>query len=491
MTRNPDTIEDACRMIRDGSISITELTTAAIAAARASQSTLNAFITITEQQALARAARLEAELRSGHDRGLLHGIPIAHKDNLDTKNILTTRGCAYFARHVPVENAAVVSLLEEAGCITIGKANMKELAAGGSGDNRWYGPVRNPWNLDRSAGGSSSGTAAANAAGICLAGTGSDSGGSIRGPASWNGVVGIRPTSGLVSREGCFPRSHTLDCVGPIARTVRDAAILLSAMAGRSLAAAARDGSGALSSAGQCNVRELRIGIIEDYSFESIEPAVEASVRNAIDAFAGMGASIRSIRLPTVGSEAYHEQLLRLLQYEFARIIKNDYFEDPDRFGRFVQNDVERGLRVSDKEYSEIVETAQATSTEFASAFAQVDVIVTPSQPFVAQPFSRPDEVFARCRQFMLPFSFAGLPSMSVPCGLDADRMPIGMQLVCPRMADQQMIDIATAYVEQHPFCERPGATSATGDERSRPGRGDAVATEVQRSPPESADGAW
>jgi aspartyl-tRNA(Asn)/glutamyl-tRNA(Gln) amidotransferase subunit A len=422
--------------------------------ARLLQPTLNACITITEAQALHRAEVLEAELSNGRDRGILHGIPIVHKDCFDTVGIPTTQGSRYFARYVPSDDAAVVKRLREAGCVMIGKANMHELAAGGSGDNAFAGAVRNPWNLDRAAGGSSSGTAAAIAAGIVLGGTGTDSGGSIRAPASWNGIVGIRPSAGIVSKHGCFPRSYSFDCAGPMARTVEDAAILLSAIAGYDPADASsiqRAPENYLAAIGS-DVRGLRLGVIADYTFSEIDLAVAKSVEAVVETYGRLGVEMHVIELPVVSKEFNYWALFDILQYEFEKILGPQYYACEDRerlFGPAVRANMERGRLISKETYRRALASRESVVADIRACFRDVDALITPCQPFVAQPFESSEEVFNRVRQFMLPFSFAGLPSISVPCGFDEQGMPIGMQLVCDLFQEKRMIAMANAYALQ------------------------------------------
>jgi len=447
----PRTIVDAGRMLREGSLTVTALVQASLDRARALQPVLNALITVTQERALRQAQRLEEELSRGADRGPLHGIPIVHKDCFDTAGIVTTRGSRYFADHVPARDATVVTRLESAGCVMVGKANMKELAAGGSGDNAFYGAVRNPWDRSRSAGGSSSGSAVAVAAGICLGATGADSGGSIRGPASWNGIVGVRPTPGVVSNTGCFPRSYSFDCAGPMARTVRDAATLLGAMAGGDLVDAAPapgDRHDFAKELGR-DVTGARIGVIADYSLRDIDAAVEASIEAAIARFRGLGVEVRTVELPSVSREFDYRGLFDILQFEFARILGPHYWTCPGRehmFGRFVHANMARGAGVDERTYRAALADREAVVARIRACFVDVDALLTPCQPFVAQPFAAPDAVFDRCRQFMLPFSFAGLPCISVPCGFDDAGLPIGVQLVCDRFEERRMLALADAF---------------------------------------------
>jgi aspartyl-tRNA(Asn)/glutamyl-tRNA(Gln) amidotransferase subunit A len=229
----PATITEAAKLMHTGKVSVTELTTAYLEAAKQFEPILNAFITLTEEDALRTAATLDRELRRRGRRGPLHGIPVVYKDNFDTAGILSTRGSQFYSTRVAMDDAVAVQKLREAGAVMLGKANMNEFAAGVAGLNKFYGNTSNPWDLSHWSGGSSSGTGVAVAAGLCLGGLGTDTGVSIRGPASWLGLVGVRPSYGRVSVRGTFPRAYSFDTVGPLARTVADAATLLTAIADR------------------------------------------------------------------------------------------------------------------------------------------------------------------------------------------------------------------------------------------------------------------
>jgi Asp-tRNA(Asn)/Glu-tRNA(Gln) amidotransferase A subunit family amidase len=264
----PDSITAAAKGLRDRRWSVTDLTTAYLAHAKALQPKLNAFITLSEEGALASAAELDGELGRGRVRGPLHGIPVVYKDNFDTAGVLTTMGSEFYSKRIAQSDAEAVRRLKAAGTVTLGKTNMNEFAAGVAGRNKFYGDVVNPWDASRWPGGSSSGTGAAIAAGLSLGGLGTDTGVSVRGPASWLGLVGVRPSYGRVSVRGTFPRAYSFDTVGPLAHTVEDAAILLTAIAGYDPSdryakpSAAEDFTADLNA----GVQGLRLGVVEDIS---------------------------------------------------------------------------------------------------------------------------------------------------------------------------------------------------------------------------------
>src|SRR5215471_1498048 len=284
----PTTIKEAAKLIHTGKVSVTELTTAYLEAAKQFEPLLNAFITLTEEDALRTAATLDRELRRRGRRGPLHGIPVVYKDNFDTAGILSTRGSQFYSARVAMDDAVAVQKLREAGAVMLGKANMNEFAAGVAGFNKFYGNAANPWDLSHWPGGSSSGTGVAVAAGLCLGGLGTDTGVSIRGPASWLGLVGVRPSYGRVSVRGTFPRAYSFDTVGPLAHTVEDAAILLTAIAGYDSRDryARRSVTEDFTADLHAGVRGLRLGVVEDFTYRNVDQEVGTAVQAAVDQLA-------------------------------------------------------------------------------------------------------------------------------------------------------------------------------------------------------------
>lgn len=446
----PATIAEAAQRLRGGSLTATALTRGYFERIEAINPKLNAFITLTEIQAFTAADRLDAELRAGTDRGPLHGIPIVMKDLYDTAGIRTTVGSEFFKDRIPSEDATVVSKLSDAGAILLGKTNMNEFAAGISGQNTYFGDVHNPWDVTRSPGGSSSGTGAAIAAGLCLAGTGSDTGGSIRVPAAWDNLVGIRPTYGLVSLHGAYPRAYSLDVTGPLARSVADVAFMLSAMAGydpkdpHSLNVAKADYHRNLHD----GVRGLKLGIIENYTFRDVDPDVAAAVRAASDVFTRLGAQIVTVKIPLLGGPLDYSSLLNILIYEFHQILGDRYRATADKsvFGPVVHANIERAEKMSKAAYDKAIADRPAQSAQIKAVFASVDALLTPTMPTVAPPLNTGQDEYDRGRQFTLPYSFVGLPSISVPCGFGTDAMPIGLQIAANDLQEALLFRIARAY---------------------------------------------
>jgi aspartyl-tRNA(Asn)/glutamyl-tRNA(Gln) amidotransferase subunit A len=285
-------------------VSSVELTQACLSRIEQYQKILNAFITVTPEKALAQARAVDAELQNGKWRGPLHGVPIALKDNIDTAGILTTAASALFADRIPAEDAEVVRKLKSAGAVLLGKLNMDEFAAGGTSTATYYGPVHNPWQLDRTAGGSSGGSAAAVAAELCFAALGTDTDGSIRGPASFCGIVGFKPTYGRVSIRGIIPLAWTLDHVGPMCRTVEDTAVVLQALAGydpQDTTCADVPVPDYLSGM-KMPVASLRLGVPRVQFYDKLDADVAAAIQVALGVLRPLTASVTDVELPAVVS---------------------------------------------------------------------------------------------------------------------------------------------------------------------------------------------
>jgi aspartyl-tRNA(Asn)/glutamyl-tRNA(Gln) amidotransferase subunit A len=333
----------------------------------------------------------------------------------------------------------------------LGKANMNEFAAGPSGTNRAFGDTHNPWNLDRSAGGSSSGTGAAIAAGLCLGGTGTDTGGSIRIPASWCGISGIRPTYGRVSVLGIYPRAHSLDCAGPLARSVADLASLLNAMTGpdprdrHSVNAPADDFIAGLDGP----LSGVRLGVIEDYTFKSVDLDVATAIQTAVDNLQTLGATIKRVRVPLLSGALDYRSVFDILLYEFSEILDARYQATPNKemvYGPIVQSDFARASKVTKEAYQDATSKRANQITEVRTIFSEVDVLLTPTMPMVAPAITTPLEEFDRGRQFTLPFGYLGLPALSVPCGFDSDKMPIGLQIVGDCLSEKVLLRVGHRY---------------------------------------------
>ena len=457
----PQTITEAAKLIRTGQVSVTELTTAYLECAKQFEPILNTFITLTEEHALTTAAHLDRELRHRGSRGPLHGIPIVYKDNFDTAGILTTRGSQFYSTRVAMDDAEAVRKLQEAGAVMLGKTNMNECAAGVAGFNKFYGNVSNPWDLSRWPGGSSSGTGVAVASGLCLGGLGTDTGVSVRGPASWLGLVGVRPSYGRVSVRGTFPRAYSFDTVGPLAHTVADAATLLTAIAGYdpqdpfAMPSPNEDFTVHL----KRSIRGLRVGIVEDFTFRNVNPEVAQAVQAAIDMLANLGAHIKTVRIPLLSGKIDFRYPLTILLYEFNQIFGDTYRAEPnkDLFGPVVQANIAQGEQLTQEIYDAALDRRPGEIDEIRQVFREVDAFITPTHPIVAPPLTVNAEGDASVRQFTVPISYTGFPAISIPCGFSSIGLPIGLQIVANDFQEGLLFRIAAAFEratdfhKQHP----------------------------------------
>jgi aspartyl-tRNA(Asn)/glutamyl-tRNA(Gln) amidotransferase subunit A len=461
----PGDVAQAAAMLRSGKVTSVELTRDALAAATALQPQLNAFITLTSRQALDLAARRDAELAAGVDRGPLHGIPMVVKDLFDTAGVKTTAGSQAYADRVPTSDATVIRRLREAGAVSIGKTNLNEFAAGIDGKNAYFGNAHNPWGLTRSPGGSSSGTGAAVAAGITVVGIGSDTGGSVRVPAAWNGIVGIRPTHGLVSLRGAVPRAPSFDVVGPFGRTVRDTAAMLTAMAGHdpqdpySLDLPHTD---YLSGIGH-GIAGLRIGLIEGYSLTGIDPDVERQVHTAIRTLSRLGARIETVRVGNLATMLDFDPAFTILRYEFGQAMKDIYWPATDKsiFGPTVQADMKASAAISASDYQAALARRASDTAPLRGTLNEVDVLLTPMMPTVAPVQDTTGDEYIRGRRYTMPFSYANMPSVVVPCGFGDARLPVGLQFVGAALSEPLLLRTAAAFekaVGLHPSLPPPHA---------------------------------
>jgi aspartyl-tRNA(Asn)/glutamyl-tRNA(Gln) amidotransferase subunit A len=445
----PRSIGEAGKRFRDRSLGITELTKSYLKGAKELAPKLNPFITLTEEEALKTAAILESELAQGKVRGPLHGIPIVYKDNIDTAGTLTTVGSEFFSKRVPQADAHVVSLLQRAGVIMIAKANMNEFAAGVAGRNKHFGDAHNPWDLNRWPGGSSSGTGVSIAAGLCLGGLGTDTGVSVRGPAGWLGLVGVRPSYGRVSVRGIFPRAYSFDTAGPLTHTVADAAILLQHMAEYdpedkySVQAPTSDFTAELNS----GVSGLRLGVVEDFTYRNVDSEIASAVQVSVDLLGKMGAVIKTVKIPLFVGKIDFKYPLTILLYEFNQIFGDTYRATDNKalFGPVVHANIAQAERISKDTYEVAIKERPNEIAEIRKVFNEVDAFLTPTLPFVAPPFTVDAEADPGVRQFTVPVSFTGFPALSVPCGFSSSGLPIGLQIVANDFQEQLLFRIAGA----------------------------------------------
>jgi aspartyl-tRNA(Asn)/glutamyl-tRNA(Gln) amidotransferase subunit A len=441
-------------------LSPVEVTRALLARIEKLDPALHAFVTVTADRALADARAAEAALARGDDRPLL-GIPIAHKDIYLTRGIRTTGGSALLADWVPDEDAEVVRRWQEAGTVLLGKTITHEFAFGIQFPGHRFPAARNPWNLDHVPGGSSSGTAAALAAGLVHGATGSDTGGSIRGPASFCGLAGLKPTYGRVSRAGVLTLSWTLDHTGPLARTVEDCAYLLQGMAGHDAAdpasspRAVDDYVGALTG----SVRGLRVGVVRRYFFRDVDSEVARAFEEALGTLRQLGADVREVDVPAV--DLAHAFLVIILAEAYA-YHEHDLRQHPERYGDVLRERLLAGAAVTASEYVQAQRLRARLCAEMAEALRQVDVLATPTTPRPATPFSvAHDPELGFPRSNMLPFNATGLPTLAVPCGFSTAGLPLSLQLSGRPFEESTVLRLGHAYQQATAWhTRRPPVTS-------------------------------
>jgi aspartyl-tRNA(Asn)/glutamyl-tRNA(Gln) amidotransferase subunit A len=431
------TIAQASQQIRRGEISPTDIVRECLDHIERLNPTLNAFITVTPDSALGEAQEAEKEIRSAHWRGPLHGIPIGLKDLIDTAGVGTTAASAIFRDRLPVEDADVVKKLRAAGAVFIGKQNLHEFAYGGSSVISHFGTVRNPLNPEFIAGGSSGGSAAAVASGMCFAAIGTDTAGSIRLPASLCGVVGFKPTYGLVSTRGIVPLSTSLDHAGPITRTVEDAVLVMNAIT---------NGPPRFRDSLKTPPAHLKLGIPRRHFYENVDPQILAAVERAVDSLKEQGATAHEIELPI--DEDRTVFLFESHAYHRDKIAGTPELYHPETLRR-----VRNGAEISNADYQRALAQLQRLRREIVEQLSEVDVIVTPTTPALTPQISELTEDISRLRpaEILLlrntrPINVWGLPAISVPCGFTSEGMPIGLQIAAAPGEDKKVLQAAHIF---------------------------------------------
>jgi aspartyl-tRNA(Asn)/glutamyl-tRNA(Gln) amidotransferase subunit A len=449
------TLRQASQMVRAKAVSPVELTQACLQRVQRYNPAVNAFITVTGESALATARDMEAELQRGKWRGPLHGIPIALKDNIDTAGIRTTGASELFKDRIPTEDAEVAHRLKDAGAVLLGKLNMHEFAYGATSAVSYFGPVHNPWALDRVSGGSSGGSAAAIATSLCFGTLGTDTGGSIRIPSSHCGVVGLMPSYGRVSNRGVIPMAWTLDHVGPIAKTVEDAALILGVIAGydekdpTTVETAVPDYGAAF----KMRVAKLRVGLPRAGFFDNLDPEYAKAVEAAIDVLRNVTASVSDIAVPRAvaapiiwGPEtyAYHAKWLT---------------ESPEKYQPATCALMIRSDEVKPEVYAEARRQVDLVRRDIKTVFQRVDVLATPTM-------KTPPATIAASLNAPAPnpagtpapgggagnsgnpwaFDIYGVPALTLPCGFTSAGLPIGLQISAAPFAETTMLALAHAY---------------------------------------------
>lgn len=467
------TLKSACEKLQSGEIESLQLTESVLSRIKQVEDSIGAYVTVNKEGALAQAAKVDELRKQGKELPVMAGIPVAVKDNLCTQGLKTTCSSKILHNFVPPYDATVVEKLRAQEAVIIGKANMDEFAMGSSCENSRVKPTHNPWDLDRVPGGSSGGSAAAVAADECIAALGSDTGGSIRQPASFCGIVGLKPTYGLVSRYGLVAFASSLDQIGPLTKDVTDAAMLLSATCGHderdstSLKQPAVDYTQFLKS----DVKGLKIGLPKEYFIEGLDDKVKQSVMAAVDTFKGMGAEVKEISLPhsryavaTYYILATAEASSNLARYdgvrygfrdkEYTNLISMYENTRHEGFGAEVKRRIMLGTYVlSSGYYDAYYRKGQKVRTlikqDFEKAFADIDLIVTPTSPTPAftlgEKLDDPLQMYL-CDIYTISVNIAGIPAISLPCGLTDDGLPIGLQLMGNYLKEGKILQTAYAF---------------------------------------------
>ena len=439
-------LSEAAQLVRAGQVSPVELTSACLERIERVDPALNAFITVTADAALAEARAAESELARGRWRGPLHGIPIALKDLIDTRGVPTTAASGLYPARVPVRDAEVTRRLREAGAVCLGKLNMHELAYGASSAVSRFGPVSNPWASGYTAGGSSSGSAVAVAARMCYAAVGSDTGGSIRQPAAFCNVVGLKPTYGRVSLRGVIPLSFSNDHVGPMTRSVLDAALMLQVMAGydpedvTSIDLDVPDYE-----AGLTGTAGVRLGLPRAHFFEGLHVDVEAALDAALAVLAEITVSQTNLQVPAHEDTTVFRAEIYACHGEAAR-------RSPDLLQSDTLNRIQLGADVDAPTYIEARRRIEELRRRASRIFHRVDLLVTPTTavpPFETS-LAQTDEELRALELVTLrntrPFNALGLPAISVPCGFTSGGLPIGLQITGPPGGEAGVLALGHAY---------------------------------------------
>ncbi len=466
---NPDdltrlSLAEASALVRRRRVSPVALTQACLTRIEQLNPVLNAFITVTPDVAFAQAREAETDIQRGKWRGPLHGIPIALKDLFDTAGIRTTAGSALFKDRIPAEDAEVVRRLKAAGAVLLGKTNMVEFAYGGNAAVSYFGAVHNPWSLDRNPGGSSSGSAAAVAARLCYGALGSDTAGSVRQPAALCGVVGLKPTYGLVSTRGVIPLSWSCDHVGPITRTVEDNALMLQVIGGYdpadtgSLRMTLPDYRSALRQA----TSALRVGVPRDFFFDDLDPEFAAAMKSALAVFEKITARVTDVALPAPADK--QESIRSAVRAAEAYAYHSEWVtKSPELYQPETLLRVRSGADVTAGAYIQGRRDLAGARRTIEKIFDTIDVLVTPTTPIppptlaeITTDVSTSLRLGAPYIRNTSPFDVYGIPTISVPCGFTTSGLPIGLQISGPNGGEAVVFRLAAAYERA---TEWPGRT--------------------------------
>lgn len=445
-------ISELAPLIKSKSVSPVEVLDSVLEQIYKKNSTLNAFIEVFENEARQSAYQAEQEIMQGHYKGPLHGIPIASKANIYIKGKRINVGSYIHRDFVPDDHATVIQKLQDAGVILTGILNMHEYAYGFTTDNPYYGTCRNPWDLSKIPGGSSGGSAVSVSADMIIASLGSETGGSLRAPAAFCGLVTIKPTYGRVSKYGCFPMAWSLDHIGPITKTVADSAILLEVLAGYdpldpSCINVPVDQYTSYLDKG---IRDMVIGINEEFFFSHADHQIEALAKSAIEKLENMGAKIETVEFSTLDNALF--AMMMVMASEATTIHHENLRKRPHDFGIEVRTELLFGETISAVDYLQAQQIRQEIKEEFQEVFKKVDVMIGPTLPITASPIGsdyailngKPVKLAEHVSRYIRPTTLAGIPAMSIPCGF-SDGMPVGLQVFSGPFKEGKLFQVASA----------------------------------------------
>lgn len=439
------TLTEAAAALQRRTISSEELTKLCLARIKKLDPQLNSFITITQDAALAQAHACDQKRSRGAKAvGALFGVPIAIKDNIDTAGVRTTAGSAVFEERIPAQDAEVVTRLKAAGAVCLGKLNLDEFAFEGTGTTSYFGPVHNPWSREHITGGSSAGSAAALAAGLCYASVGSDDGGSVRIPASFCGITGFKTSYGRVSTRGVIPSAYSLDTIGPMTRTVQDAAHMLQTLAGfdPSDSITSREPVPDYIASLHAPVSQLRLGVARDYFFEDLQPDVAAVLENAIRTLRPKFRDVRDVVLPRFQSAKDGSYDVELLHYQAPFFRRS-----PGLYHPWSRRQLTELENVTTLDYVETLKRLRDCRRDIRRVFEEVDLLILPTKRATAPTIAATiDESYKRPPSNTAAFNQFGTPAVSIPCGFSRDLLPIGLQIVGPAFGEPLVLAAAHAY---------------------------------------------
>ncbi|MFD2615732.1 amidase [Terrilactibacillus laevilacticus] len=431
-------IQTVAKKIKNKEISPVELVSSQLKRIEHIDSKINAFITVLKEVALGQAEIAEKEIMSGNYKGPLHGVPIAIKDIFETKGLRSTSGSKVFASWLPNKDAEVVKYLNHSGAIIVGKTNLSEFALGSTTENYHYGNTHNPWNLNKIPGGSSGGSAAATASGMCFGALGTDTGGSIRLPSAICGVVGFKPTFNLVNRTGCFPLSSSLDHVGPITRTVSDSEIWMETLLGEKKAKDLNIGEW------NDSVIGIRLAVCRDYFFDDLDPSVEKLMDETIGKLKTIGIEVVEINID--GLTKAIEAQKTILGAEAIAVHKPILDKEKEMYGPETAYRLENYKNITAVEYLDSQRIRAEFISEVLSKTAHFDGLITPTNSITPYDINSNPIENGTANIFNLGktplFNLLGFPTLSIPCGFTDEKMPVGFQLVGKPYSDGQILGL-------------------------------------------------